>query len=219
MGGRARLRTSVLNIRKYYLEGEKIGKLIRSTCKPTSFKPYLQTHSWTWKMDFRSQASVHGAGWGREKRTGLLCDRGRLLPQARAFLLPGGLRADGRWWAHGASRSLRGSALQGRDADREAWRQRRRSSNGQKRPSPPRAQSRTQPTASALQTWVSFRKSGGTCDWPCPRTGPTATAPGPGLQPQPPALEDRGLKKSDLGSLSPARLPVSRQRGFKGWRV
>ena len=47
-------------------------------------------------MDFRSQASVPGAGWGGEKRRGLLRDRGRLLPQARAFLLPGGLRADGR---------------------------------------------------------------------------------------------------------------------------
>lgn len=31
VGSRARLRASVLNISKYYLEGEKIGKLIRST--------------------------------------------------------------------------------------------------------------------------------------------------------------------------------------------
>ena len=212
MGSRARLRTSVLNIRKYYLEGEKIRKLIRSTCKPTSFKPYLQTHSWTWKMDFRSQASVPGAGWGGEKRRGLLRDRGRLLPQARAFLLPGGLRADGRWWAHGASRTPKAPALQGWDADREAWRQRSRSSNRRKRPSPPRAEvtdaacSFSPADSGELQKeqrdlWLALARE----------LARQQLRQAPGLQRQSPALKDRELKKNDLGSLSPqTRLPVNR---------
>lgn len=54
LGSRARLRASVLNISKDYLEGEKIGKLIRST----AFTAHLKVLPSRRKR--LSQTSVHG---------------------------------------------------------------------------------------------------------------------------------------------------------------
>lgn len=145
MGSRARLRASVLNISKYYLEGEKMGKLIRSTSQSSFLQTLLlnAAHGWETQCLFANIcAKALGHMWQDQENRGHDCETGghratwgQVWPSWHC-----GLRREGRCCMPGARRSIRAGValpnarmLTERLNDTEAG-----PSHGQEQSSPPK---------------------------------------------------------------------------------